>query len=242
MEGLIPVLHLGFLTPEEISKLSHVAALIRIPFETVDDLVYEKNVGDSRGKRIKRRIKNIEWASKLKFPVRTGLVIDKSGLTKEHKEWLAYVNELQASHGFIHEVHFESFEKEDRAVLDGVSPPTKKTLLKSVATARSILSDDIELTVSLEKNPYVEELIDIGIRDFGNFSKRPSSLLSGDEFDLDDIAQRVEACGFRFQQRFPIRRRYIQEERYSKKIGQVFDAYRYKIKKEIQEKIKEAKG
>ena len=34
---------------------------------------------------------------------------------------------------------------------------------------------------------------------------------------------------------------FVKEEKYSKKLGQVFDAYRYKIKKEQQERAKEAK-
>jgi hypothetical protein len=44
-----------------------------------------------------------------------------------------------------------------------------------------------------------------------------------------------------FQKRFPIKRDFIKDDFYSKKLGQVFDAYKYKIKKQITEKLKEAK-
>ena len=44
------------------------------------------------------------------------------------------------------------------------------------------------------------------------------------------------------QERFPLRRDFILAEKYSKKLGQVFEAYRYKLKKNIQEKVKETKA
>ena len=58
------------------------------------------------------------------------------------------------------------------------------------------------------------------------------------EEDLQEIAEKL---GFRLQQRFPIRLPYIKTEKYSRKLGQVFDAYRYKLKKLEQEKVKAAK-
>ena len=45
----------------------------------------------------------------------------------------------------------------------------------------------------------------------------------------------------KFQQRFPLKKSFIKNELYSKKLGQVFDLYKYKIKKESQEKQKELK-
>ena len=50
-----------------------------------------------------------------------------------------------------------------------------------------------------------------------------------------------EKKGLRLQHRFPIRKKYIAEQRYSKKLGQVFDSFKYKIKKELQEKQKDLK-
>ena len=41
-----------------------------------------------------------------------------------------------------------------------------------------------------------------------------------------------------YQQRFPLKKEFIKDQRYSSKLGQVFDSYRYKIKKEKQEKEK----
>jgi len=55
------------------------------------------------------------------------------------------------------------------------------------------------------------------------------------------IEQLAEKYGLELQQRFPLRRDFIQQGKYSKKLGQVFDGYRYKIKKETQEKLKKEK-
>ena len=56
--------------------------------------------------------------------------------------------------------------------------------------------------------------------------------------DITSLRQISEEFGLDLQQRFPLRKSFIREGKYSKKLGQVFDSYRYKIKKEKQEKEK----
>ena len=60
--------------------------------------------------------------------------------------------------------------------------------------------------------------------------------------DLENINTTIEKLGFRLQKRFPLRKSFIQSGKYSKKLGQVFDSYKYKVKKEEQEKLKELKS
>ncbi|MEK7298352.1 MAG: hypothetical protein AAB066_00515, partial [Candidatus Margulisiibacteriota bacterium] len=52
------------------------------------------------------------------------------------------------------------------------------------------------------------------------------------------LAEIAEKMGFRLQQRFPIGVSFIESGMYSKKLGQVFDAYRYKLKKMKQDQVK----
>jgi uncharacterized protein YxjI len=65
--------------------------------------------------------------------------------------------------------------------------------------------------------------------------------LNKKKIDLDAIEAFLEKKGFFLQQRFALRKDYIKNEKYSKKLGQVFDSYKYKIRKDEQERLKEAK-
>ena len=56
---------------------------------------------------------------------------------------------------------------------------------------------------------------------------------------FEEIESILDKKGFKFQQRLPIMYDYIKNGCYSKKLGQVFDSYKYKIKKYEQEKIKQ---
>ena len=48
-----------------MKTLTEVAALIKVPLETMDDYVNEVHYDQDKEKRILRRIRNIEWAGKL---------------------------------------------------------------------------------------------------------------------------------------------------------------------------------
>ena len=65
--------------------------------------------------------------------------------------------------------------------------------------------------------------------------------VDGYDDNYDKLSNFINDNDKRFVRRFPIRREFIQAEKYSKKLGQVFDSYKYKIKKQLQEKQKEAK-
>ena len=77
-----------------------------------------------------------------------------------------------------------------------------------------------------------------GEKDLGAFT---STFLHNNQGYWEDLTQRLRDNGKTLQQRFPLRKSFISNQRYSKKLGQVFDAYKYKIKKSLLEKNKENK-
>ena len=89
----------------------------------------------------------------------------------------------------------------------------------------------------------IEDFIDAGIKDFGSIPVNSSSIFpKSNNFDFESLTSIVEKKGFTFHQRLPIKYNFIKNGFYSKKLGQVYDSYKYKIKKYEQEKLKDLKA
>jgi 7,8-didemethyl-8-hydroxy-5-deazariboflavin synthase CofG subunit len=243
LEGLVPVINLGFLTPDEIEKLTEVAALIKVPIDTMDDYVNEVHYTQDKEQRILRRIRNIEWAGKLGFPTVTGYVVGRKDLETNHKEWLHYIAEMHQKYGMIHEVVLHNFCPVKGISGEQYNPSSKKEMLNAVALAKSILPEDIPIIVPLALNQDIKPFLKMGIRDLGSIFCGYNALIKTyPDVDMANVLSIVESMDLVGQERFPLRRDFILAEKYSKKLGQVFEAYRYKLKKNIQEKVKETKA
>lgn len=241
LEGLIPVIELGFLTPDELRHLSEVAALLKVGLSTSQDLIHESSFKWEKSKRLKRRLKNIEWASKLKFPTIISILVaekDKPEINKSHYE---FIKSMHEQYGMIHEVVFEAFEPSSFVKVRNRETPSIDKLLAHYNFAKSILPDGIPVILPA-KSEDLELLFNEGVKDLGSikdFSHGESG--SVQPYDWEKLDTLAKSRNIQIQQRFPLRKEFIKAEKYSKKLGQVFDAYRYKIKKEAQERLKEAK-
>ena len=88
----------------------------------------------------------------------------------------------------------------------------------------------------------IGDFIDAGIRDFGSIPVNPEVLFPKiAPVNFTEIEEIVQSKGLKLNQRLPIKYDFIKQGKYSKKLGQVFDSYKYKIKKYEQEKIKDLK-
>jgi 7,8-didemethyl-8-hydroxy-5-deazariboflavin synthase CofG subunit len=242
LEGLIPVIDLGFLTPQELRQLSEVAALVKISFENSFDKTHEDMYGWSSVQRYERRIKNFEWASKLKIPIIANMVVYKGGEKSRYKEWLQYLAALHKQYEMIHEVSFEAFSGPVKAASKRAKEVTEiSVMLEMYELAKSILPADIPVILPFTPKD-LPTLLKAGVRDLGRILNTSFTSYGQEPYDLQELHQTVESLGFTAQQRFPLRKEFIKNEKYSKKLGQVFDTYRYKIKKDVQERQKEAKS
>jgi 7,8-didemethyl-8-hydroxy-5-deazariboflavin synthase len=241
LEGLIPVIDLGFLSPHEMKRMKEVCAQIKIVLDSVDKTSYSSVYKNSPGKKIELMVKSLQWAGKLSFPTVSGIMVGIGETDAHRKELLRIIADIHKQYGSIHEVVIQNFVPEPDTPFSSKNPPTKATMLKVVEMAREILPEDVPIIVPLELNPDIEDFVKAGVRDFGRVLVGQSLYKNVPTISMDGIAERVEKMGFQLQKRFPLRRSFIKEEKYSKKLGQVFDAYRYRIKKDEQEKLKELK-
>ncbi len=244
LEGLIPTLEVGFLSPVELKKMVEVCAVNKIMLDSVDAPLSNTLYAKSPGKKLELRVKSLHWAGKLNFPTATGFIVGM-GETKSHrKEALQIIADVHRQYGTIHEVLIQNFVPQTGLKFQGKGITSRNDMLNTVELALDILPKDISVNVPLELNlDWIEDLIKAGVRDLGRIYDPINPMYTPTkapgEFHLLEIAERL---GFRLQQRFPLKKAFIKNGIYSKKLGQVFDAYRYKIKKESNEKTKEVRG
>jgi len=243
LEGLIPTLEVGFLSPVELKKMVEVCAINKVMLDSVDAPLAETLYAKSPGKKLELRVKNLHWSGKLRFPTATGFIVGM-GETKSHrKELLNIIADVHRQYGSIHEVLLQNFVPQP-GLMQGKGPTSRADMLHAVEMALYILPDDITVTVPLELNlMWLEDILKAGVRDLGRIyhPANPLFTTSGTNPDLH-VAEVIEKLGLRLQQRFPLKKSFIKNGMYSKKLGQVFDAYRYKIKKESNEKTKEVRS
>ena len=118
---------------------------------------------------------------------------------------------------------------------------SNKKILKCYENCRSRIPKDIPVIISEAPLPILDEILSNGETDIGSFSNQFLSA-KGNETYWEDLEKIIHKQGKTLQQRFSLRKSFINNQRYSKKLGQVFDAYKYKIKKSLLEKQKENKS
>jgi 7,8-didemethyl-8-hydroxy-5-deazariboflavin synthase CofG subunit len=243
LEGLIPTLEVGFLSPVELKKMVEVCAVNKVMLDSVDAPLAETMYSKSPGKKLELRVKSLHWSGKLRFPTATGFMVG-IGETKSHrKEILHTIADVHKQYGSIHEVLLQNFVPQP-GLMQGKGPTTRADMLHAVEMALEILPKDISVTVPLELNlNWLEDILKAGVRDLGRIyhPSNPLFVIPGAAPGIH-AADVIEKMGLRLQQRFPLKKSFIKNGMYSKKLGQVFDAYRYKIKKESNEKTKEVRS
>ena len=112
LEGLIPVIEIGFLYPEEMKKLAEICASVKIMLDSVDLATQRKIYSQSPGKNVEVRRKSLAWAGKFGLPTKTGILVG-IGETNEHrKSALKAIANIHKEYGTIHEVLIERLTPE----------------------------------------------------------------------------------------------------------------------------------
>eukprot|EP01047_Picozoa_sp_COSAG01_P000123 COSAG01_NODE_2_length_63927_cov_1357.611941_8_plen_344_part_00 len=227
LEGLLPTLDASFLTPQELKQLSDIICCFR--FSVIADHDKQFFGKAEYKKKLQLRLKNVEWALKLKLPVSLGLFVSSSLSLAFYKRQLDGFYQLYLQYGMINELSIR-FETVDLFTTEG----KKATLYRDVlAYAQNLFKSDVGISVSYMNQP-LSKYKALGIDDLGSvfFHKIQYSQfcdLGLDEFSLVEEAAQINS---QLVKRFPLRKEFIKDEKYSKKLGQVFDSYRYRLKKE----------
>ncbi len=237
LEGLTPIFEGGFLSASEIKYFSEILAFLKIIIPSSNLKHYEEKYGKDYAKKyLEIRLKMFEWTGKLNVPVIGGIIIGNNTTDPETKRSIDKICDFNAQYNNVHSITFQS----QMLIKDGHT--TKKSdnqLIKAIKYFQS-KNSNISLSVSPIHMHNIEEFLDAGVTDFGSIAINPTTIFPKIEpINFEEIESILDKKGFKFQQRLPIMYDYIKNGCYSKKLGQVFDSYKYKIKKYEQEKIKQ---
>lgn len=200
LEGLVPVLELGFLTPDEMRKLSEVVAVFKIMIDSVDLNVQDEVYKHSPSKRFDFRMELLTWASKLKVPISTGIVVGVGETVDHRRKALEAIADLHSKYGFIHEVLIQNFVPEQGGPFADRPAVSHEKMLDTVEMALGIFGDSVHVVVPVELNPKIEDFISMGVRDLGRITSHPQPMMNQEnKVELDDLEVRLKELGFDLQ-------------------------------------------
>ena len=237
LEGLIPVIDLGFLTPDELERLSEVVAIVKIPVFSDYDLLMDTDSIRSLDRSLEIKTKLLNWSSKLGLPISTGLFLTQDLDDEKINEFINLIVAISNEFGCVHEI---VIQKQSRSKDISYNPATFKKVKECYLKLKEKISEDVSVLIQDPSTDEIELLLDNNEKDLGSFDERYFSTEDGIS-RWSEIKNLIEKKNKKLQQRFPLRRAFIENQQYSKKLGQVFDPFRYKLKKEKLEKQKDNK-
>ena len=237
LEGLVPVIDFGFLTPDELEQLYEVVAIIKAPlYSDYDMLMDQDNIRKfDRSQEIKE--KTLSWCSKLKLPISTGFYLHNNIHKSQIEHFSNVISEYTTNYETIHEVFITT---QSRCTELTTQKATVTKMLNTYEILRDKIPSHVPIIFQHAPVEVIDNLLANNESDIGSFNETFLYSEFGEKY-WDGLVDVLEKHDKRLQQRFPLRKSFIKDQKYSKKLGQVFDSFKYKIKKELIEKQKEAK-
>jgi len=236
LEGLIPVIDFGFLTPDEITDLMEVVAIIKTFVYTDYDCLMDQDGIRTLQRSLDIRSKVLTWSSKLQLPISTGIFLHNDLDKGRIKEFVQLIAESVNTYDSVHDVVIQTHSRTSDITFSSVSD---KLLTYTYELFRESVPEHVPVIIADPSIPMLDMVLSNGEKDIGALSDKLLSLENAQKY-WDDFQKLLKKKQLTLQLRFPLRKSFIKEQRYSKKLGQIFDAFKYKIKKDLLEKQKYA--
>lgn len=236
LEGLLPHLNVGYLTPKELKQLREISVSMEMNLETTNKSLSESIHKNSPGKDPKVRMTFLENCGKLEIPTTTGIRVGMGENKADRVESLKFIKSLHEQHGHIKDVVLHNFIPK-KQYANSMNEVSKKMMLDTVKLAKDILPADVKLRVPIILNPDIVDFINAGVDDLGQIQPgEESKLFPGKVYpEINQIKNLLEENGYILDKRLPIYNDLIIKQKYSKKLAQLLDKYRYKLNLIIQE-------
>ena len=236
LEGLIPTLEAGFFSPRELQKLREIVVSVKIMIDCMDERLLKSSVfAESPGKKVELVGRNLIYAGKLKMPVVTGIMIGLGESNISRKKAFEFIGGLHSEYGHVQEVVIQPFVPVRGTQLARKKMPSKSMVIDVIKMARDILQEDISISIPLNLYNDPVHFIKAGVNDFGRVYEGEDLVVNDNSWpNLKKIETKLKKSGYVMESRLPLSIKYIKEGWYSQKLGQVFDNYRHKVKKDEQ--------
>lgn len=237
LEGLLPHLNIGYLTPKELRYLRDIAVSMEMNLETTNRELLDSIHQNSPGKDPNIRVKFIESCGKLDIPVTTGIRVGMGENRQDRIEALTLIKSIHEQYGHIQDVVLHNFIPKRRAV-EKLQEVSQEIMLETVSIAREILPPGVRVRVPIILNQEILKFIQAGVDDLGEIQPGENSVLfPGRRYPkIEELEEELETNGYKLDRRLPLYYDFILNQKYSKKLAQLLDKYRYKLNLSLQEK------
>ncbi|SCG13502.1 FO synthase subunit 1, partial [Streptomyces sp. MnatMP-M27] len=214
--GLLPHLNPGVLTWTDFQRLKPVAPSMGMMLETTAERLWSEPGGPHYGSPDKEpavRLRVLEDAGRSSVPFTSGLLIGIGETYEERAESLFALRRVSRSYHGIQEVIVQNFRAKPDTAMRGMPDAELDDLVATVAVARHILGPTacVQAPPNLVDAEY-EQLIGAGIDDWGGVSPLTPDHVNPERPwpQVDELAERSAAAGFRLRERLAVYPEYIQ--------------------------------
>jgi 7,8-didemethyl-8-hydroxy-5-deazariboflavin synthase CofG subunit len=207
--GLLPHANPGVLSREEMLELQPVNASMGMMLESASRRLLAKGEAHYRcpDKVPEVRLEALRTAGELRIPFTTGILIGIGETAEERVEALFAIRELHERYGHIQEVIVQNFRAKEDTLFAGRAEPTALDLARTVAVARLILGEQINLQVppNLSRDAYGFFLL-AGINDWGGISPVTRDFINPEMAwpQIRELESVTEEAGFELRERLAV--------------------------------------
>ncbi|SDH77505.1 bifunctional FO biosynthesis protein CofGH [Nonomuraea jiangxiensis] len=213
--GLLPHLNPGVLTWRDLQRLKPVAPSMGMMLETTSRRLFEEKGQPHYGSPDKDpavRVRVLEDAGRTNVPFTTGILIGIGETVADRAESIFEIRRVAREYGGIQEVIVQNFRAKPDTAMRGLPDADLQELAATIAVARLVLGPRarIQAPPNLVDDEYAL-MIRAGIDDWGGVSPLTPDHVNPERPwpQIDDLAARTGAAGFRLRERLTIYPEYV---------------------------------
>ena len=171
--GLLPHLNPGLMDAADLAELRKVSVSMGIMLESTSERLMEKGMAHhgSPDKVPARRLETIRLAGEASVPFTSGILIGIGETRLERIESLLALRTANLEHGHIQEIIIQNFRAKPETLMANAPEPDLNELLWTIALARIIFGDRMNIQAPPNLSPGVlAQIVDAGINDWGGVS------------------------------------------------------------------------
>lgn len=206
--GLFPHTNAGNLTKKEMSELKKTNVSMGVMLENASERLTQKGQPHylATSKKPKERIKVLNNAGELGFPITTGLLIGIGETIEEIIHSIFVIKEIHEKYGNIQEIILQNFQPKQDIIMKDQEPANELYFKLIVSLTRLVMPQmNIQIPPNLSPESY-QSFLDIGINDWGGISPVTPDYVNPEHKwpEIKEVDSLTRDAGYELGARFPI--------------------------------------
>ncbi len=235
LEGVLPTLEVGFLSPYEMKRIRDIVLSLKIMIDSADPKLAQTHHKHSPGKRFELRLKTLEFAGKLRIPVSTGIMVGIDERRESRVDAMKAVLALHRQYDHIQEFIIQPFVPGKGTTLEKKAPPSLQDIQWTLRKALEIFPADVPIVIPyFGSDQKLAQLVKDGLRDIGRVCDDLNTGLASPK--ITELDKTLKKGAYQLVEVLPIRQKYLRKGWYSGKLSQLLDTFRIRLKKDDTER------